>query len=342
MKFSDIYGHENTKNILKRAVETKNVGHAYIFEGNKGVGRYSAALSFAAALLCPDGEKGEPCGVCNVCKMCQAKSHPDVRVITNQLYDASKKSNKILADTIRSMKREIYQKPYISDRKIYIIPDADTMNVAAQNSLLKILEEPPVYCTIILIAQNSNLFLDTVLSRSVRVRFSPVEEGLVKKYLMDNCGVDSKKAEITASMSGGSIGYAKDILTDEGIYLLRDEVVERLMKILSHAYKNSFDFIKFLKSKKAGYKEVFSVIIQFLRDSVKISELNDENSISMKDKKEELLKFSKGLSKGSAFLMLETALKTQSSVEQNVNYSALMQMMVMDFWEVIHDRSNRS
>ena len=174
-----------------------------------------------------------------------------------------------------------------------------------------------------------------------RVRFSPVEEGLVKKYLMDNCGADQQKAEITASMSGGSIGYAKDILTDEDIYLLRDEVVERLMKILSPAYKNSFDFIKFLKSKKAGYKEVFSIIIQFLRDSVKISELNDENSISMKDKKEELLKFSKGLSKGSAFLMLETALKTQLSVEQNVNYSALMQMMVMDFWEVIHDRSNR-
>lgn len=342
MKFSEIYGHEKVKSILKRAVETKNVGHAYIFEGIKGVGRYSAALSFAEALLCPNVKDGEPCGVCGICRMCEAKSHPDVRVITNQLYDSSKKSDKLLTDTIRSMKREIYQMPAVGDRKIYIIPNADTMNIPAQNSLLKILEEPPLYCIIILIAQNSNAFLDTVLSRAVRIRFSPLDEALVADYLIKNGILSGDKAYTAASMSGGSIGEAMKIAENEELYELRDETVERLMKILSSAYKNSFDFVKFLKGRKTDYREIFSVLTAFFGDLVKICEFKNADGISMKDKAAELNKFAQHLSKGAAAELLELTVKTNISIEQNVNYSALVQMMVMDFWEVIHDRSNRS
>jgi len=341
MRFTDIYGHEKIKNILKRAVETNNVGHAYIFEGGKGVGRYSAALSFASALLCPESINGEPCGECNVCKMCIAKSHPDVRVITNQLYDSSKKSDNLLTDTIRSMKREIYQKPYLGDRKIYIIPNADSMNISAQNSLLKILEEPPLYCTIILIAQNANMFLDTLLSRAVRIRFSPIDESLVAKYLIEK-GILEEKAYTAASMSGGSIGAALRIAEDEELYKLRDEVVEKLLKMQKPAYKNAFDLCKFLKAKKSNYREIFSVITSFFTDLIKITEFNDAIGISMKDKGSELNKFAEVLSKGAALELVEITVKTLISVEQNVNYSALMQMMVLDFWEVIHDRSNRS
>lgn len=342
MKFSDIYGHEKVKSILKRAVETNNVGHAYIFEGPEGVGRYSLALAFASLVLCPERDKGEPCGVCNICRMCEAKSHPDVRVVTNQLYDASKKSDQLLTDTIRSMKQEIYQMPYLGDRKIYIIPNADTMTVSAQNSLLKILEEPPLYCTIILIAQNSNVFLETVLSRAVRIRVSPLAESIVEEYLIKNNISGQDMAKTVSSMSGGSIGEAVKIAANEDIYKLREEVVGHLMRILSPAYKNSFDFVKFLKASKANYKEVFSILNAFFSDLVKIAEFKDDSLILMKDKLKEIKKFESVLSKGAASELLEISVKTFLDIELNVNYSALVQMMVMDFWEVIHDRSNRS
>ena len=228
------------------------------------------------------------------------------------------------------------------DRKIYIIPNADTMNIPAQNSLLKILEEPPLYCIIILIAQNSNAFLDTVLSRAVRIRFSPLDEALVADYLIKNGILSGDKAYTAASMSGGSIGEAMKIAENEELYELRDETVERLMKILSSAYKNSFDFVKFLKGRKTDYREIFSVLTAFFGDLVKICEFKNADGISMKDKAAELNKFAQHLSKGAAAELLELTVKTNISIEQNVNYSALVQMMVMDFWEVIHDRSNRS
>ena len=100
MKFSEIYGHGSVKETLKRAALTDSVGHAYIFEGPDGVGRFSTALSFASMLLCENKTEGEPCGTCNICRMCAAGSHPDVRIITNQLYDSTKKSLNILTDTI--------------------------------------------------------------------------------------------------------------------------------------------------------------------------------------------------------------------------------------------------
>ena len=342
MRFSYIYGHENAKKILKRAVKTKNVGHAYIFEGPFGVGKFSAALSFAAALLCPHENGGDSCGECSTCKMCMAFSHPDLRIVTNQLYDSSKKSENLLTDTIRNMKREIYQKPSFADRKIYIIPNADSMNVSAQNSLLKILEEPPLYCTIILIAQNASMFLDTILSRAVQVKFFPLSKDMVAKYLVEKGICQEEKAEIAASMADGSIGEALKIAGDEEIIELRNETVRHLMRILNPAYVNMFDFSKFIKNNQRSYKEIFSAINIFLEDIIKITEFNDKNGILMKDKKDELEKFAGALTKGAAAELMDILIKTEMGIEQNVNYSLSVKMMIMDFWEVIHDRSHRS
>lgn len=342
MKFSEIYGHSKVKDVLKRAADTDSVGHAYIFEGVAGCGRFSMALAFASMLLCGEKKEDEPCGQCQSCRMCMAGSHPDVRVITNQLYDPGKKSASILTDTVRQMKQEIYMKPYIADRKIYIIPNADTMNISAQNSLLKILEEPPLYCTIIMLAQNSNAFLDTVLSRAVLVKFLPLEREEVKKYLSDNGKCDSEKAEYVSAMSGGSIGRAIEILENSDSFALRDETFEYLSGLLKPAYKNMFELTKFLKKNKAFYPEIFETLKAFCCDLLEINEAKTEKNIICCDKKDLLNAFSEKLSAGAAFEIMDILLKSMSDIEQNVNYSAVVQMMVMDFWEVIHDRSNRS
>ena len=342
MKFSEIYGHGSVKETLKRAALTDSVGHAYIFEGPDGVGRFSTALSFASMLLCENKTEGEPCGTCNICRMCAAGSHPDVRIITNQLYDSSKKSLNILTDTIRSMKQEIYIKPALSDRKIYIIPEADTMNVSAQNSLLKILEEPPLYCIIIMLAQSTGAFLETVLSRSVEIRFSPLERALVEKYLIENNKCTPERASLASGMSGGSIGRALEILEDGEAFELRDETLRFFGGILKPAYRNMFDFIKFLKKNKSSYPEIFETIKIFCTDLLRISETHTEDNVLCLDKKDLLRAFSDKLSKGAAVEMMDILLECMSDIKQNVNYPAAVQMMVMDFWEVIHDRSNRS
>lgn len=342
MKFSDIYGHESVKNILKRAIDTNTIGHAYIFEGTGGCGKFSLSLSFASMLMCENSENGEMCGECQNCRMCLAGTHPDVRIIRNELYDPSKKSSAILTDTIRQMKQEIYLKPSVSDRKVYIIPEADTMNISAQNSLLKILEEPPLYCTIIMIAQNSSAFLNTVLSRANIIKFSPLENRDVEKYLLEQKHTDSEKAKIISLMSGGSIGKAVEILENEDALSLREEIFSHLTALLNPAYKNMFDFIKFLKSNRNSFGNIKEVLKSFFSDLLKTSDAKINAPLLCPDKKECLDAYCKKLSKGASLELLEILLDTSSDIEQNVNFSASVQMMVIDFWEVIHDRSNRS
>ena len=342
MKFSDIYGHESAKNILKRAIDTNSIGHAYIFEGIEGCGKFSLSLSFASMLMCENPEKTEMCGKCQSCRMCLAGTHPDVRIITNGLYDSSKKSSAILTDTIRQMKQEIYLKPSVSDRKVYIIPEADTMNISAQNSLLKILEEPPLYCTIIMIAQNSGGFLDTVLSRANIIKFFPLESSDIEKYLIEKKQTEIEKAKIISLMSAGSIGRAIKILENEDTLLLRDEVFTHLTALLNPAYKNMFDFIKFLKLNKNSFGDIKDVLKSFFSDLLKLNDAKVNSQLLCPDKKDCLDAYCRKIAKGAALELLEILINSSSDIEQNVNYSATVQMMVIDFWEVIHDRSNRS
>ncbi len=342
MKFSEIYGHESVKNILKRAIDTNSIGHAYIFEGTEGCGKFSLSLSFASMLMCENPENGEMCGECQSCRMCLAGTHPDVRIITNGLYDPSKKSSAILTDTIRQMKQEIYLKPAVSERKVYIIPEADTMNISAQNSLLKILEEPPLYCTIIMIAQNSGAFLDTVLSRANIIKFSSLDPGVIEKYLLEKKQTDSEKAKIISLMSGGSIGGAVRILENEDALSLRDDIFKHLTNLLNPAYKNMFDFIKFLKSNKNSFGDIREVLKSFFSDLLKLNDAKVNVSLLCPDKQECLKAYCNKLTKGASLELLEILLASSSDIEQNVNFSASVQMMIIDFWEVIHDRSNRS
>lgn len=342
MKFSEIYGHEKTKNILKRAIEANEIGHAYIFEGKKGIGRYSMAEAFASALLCGKSSSGESCGECSACKQCAAGSHPDMRVIKNTLYDPQKKSKQILTDTIRNMKREIYIKPALGERRVYIIPDADTMNSSAQNSLLKILEEPPEYCTLILIAENSAAFLQTVLSRAVRIRFMPLSDKEVLKYLEDKNKAHGEEAYLAAAMAEGSIGKAVEILENKELFDIRNQTIEKFCGILNPKYKNMFEFSKFLKKNKENKEIVFGALKSFLRDLIYILNFGDSQKIVCRDKQKELECFCTKLDKKASEELLEILLEYVLITEQNVNFSAVSCLMAADFWEVINDRSNRS
>ena len=342
MKFSEIYGHKEIKEILKRAIENKNVGHAYIFSGPEGVGRLSTAKAFSKALVCTDMTDGEPCGKCKGCRMCDAESHPDIRIVTNGLYDSSKKSSNILIDTIRNMKREIYVKPIEAERKIYIIPNADTMNISAQNSILKILEEPPMYCTIIMIVKNTASMLETVLSRAQNIKFFPLKDQEVEAYLRDKRVLEESDISYVSKMAEGSIGEAIKIASDEDRKVFREEVLDAIFKILKPSQKNLYDFVSFLKKNKGRISDIEDILRGFFSDLIKICELKDGENLLNKDKIKELDGFSKLLTDGGAVLLMDILIKTKLDIEQNVNYATSVLMMAIDFWEVLHDRSNRS
>lgn len=156
--FDAIIGHKKIISHFEEAIKTGKVSHAYLLSGEDGSGKMMIAKAVAKALLC---EHKDGCGECAACKQVDSLNHPDVIYITHEKYE-------IRVDDIRKgINETIDIKPYSGDYKIYIIDDADRMNAGAQNALLKTLEEPPAYAVILLLTNNKDRLLDTILSRCV-------------------------------------------------------------------------------------------------------------------------------------------------------------------------------
>ena len=163
MIFENIEGNEKNKQLLKKIIETNNIAHSYMFVGKESIGKLLFAKKFAKAILCTAEEK-----VCDKCKSCiefDTNNNPDFSMIEPD-------GNSIKIDQIRELTKKVYEKPVVSDKKVYIINESQFMTKEAQNSLLKTLEEPPEYVTIILITSNENTFLPTIKSRCTKIVFN--------------------------------------------------------------------------------------------------------------------------------------------------------------------------
>ena len=176
--FENLVGNEKVKSLLSKTIETNSVLHSYLFEGIDGIGKSSFAKEFAKAVLC-NNENIKPCHQCKSCNSFANDNHPDYMFIERD-------GNSIKIEQIRYLIQKISEKPIESSKKVYIIDNADTMTVEAQNSLLKTLEEPPEYVCLILIASNESKLLNTIKSRCTKIFFTPIEDEKIEKYIKEN------------------------------------------------------------------------------------------------------------------------------------------------------------
>ncbi len=330
MGMNNVIGHNSAKQTLSGSVKSGRISHAYIFEGPFGVGRLSLAKEFARELA--------------GCKeKFTADNHPDIIVVTNELYNPSKQSKSVLVDTIRAMKTDIYIKPYASGKKVYMIPNADTMQEPAQNSLLKVFEEPPEYCTIILIAENANSLLQTIRSRAQLIRLNPLSQKEVADYLINGGIADKSRAETLAVLSGGSIGRALALTEDNETIEQRERVLNHLTRLCGSGFVPLYDFIKYLKQNKADIGFILGIMSDWSRDvlNIKLGITGSDNILNA-DKTEQLQSFCSAITKKAAVNMNEIIPKYTLAINRNANYPIAVQCMATEYWEEIHGRSYRS
>ena len=172
--FSNIIGNEKNKELLKNIIKTNSIAHSYMFVGTESIGKKLFAKEFAKSILCIDNEK--PCNKCKSCIEFDTENNPDFNILKPD-------GNSIKIDQIRELTKKVYEKPVVSNRKVYIIDDSEFMTKEAQNSLLKTLEEPPEYVTIILVSSNDNLFLPTIKSRCTKISFDRLSDNELMEIL---------------------------------------------------------------------------------------------------------------------------------------------------------------
>lgn len=201
--FENILGHDKVKKQLESDFEKSQVSHAYLFLGIEGIGKKTLAIEFAKRLL--NTNNLETCVDYKYIEKLPDKKEIIVEQVRNKIVN------------------DVYVTPATGDYKVYIINDAQLLNVAAQNALLKTLEEPPKYVVIILIANNEKALLTTVLSRIKKVNFSRLSNSDVEAILASKYNLEIPKAKL--DYAGGSIKVAIELSsTEDNKYIKLDEL----------------------------------------------------------------------------------------------------------------------
>lgn len=259
MSWDQVIGQQRVKELLKRAITSNRVAHAYLFCGEEGTGKDAMAIEFVRALNCKKGGN-EACDDCSNCKRIQELKHPDVRFICalpvgkgekagddpiavlteDQLREYREqiqlkannpyhrisigKATFIKLNSVRELRREAAMTSVEGKRKIFIISNADTMNAEASNSILKTLEEPSSNTVFILTSSQKDKLLPTIVSRCQLVAFDPLTEAEIKQTLMERQGVDGEQAALAARLANGSYTAAVAMLTVDMITERRQTV----------------------------------------------------------------------------------------------------------------------
>lgn len=292
--FENIIGNKKNKEILKKAIEINKTSHSYIFCGTEGIGKKLIAKELAKKILCLK-EKENGCD-CKSCIEFDSDNNPDFQLIESV-------DGKIKIEQIRQMQRKVAEKPIISNNKVYIIDNADTMTTEAQNCLLKTLEEPPEYITIILICTNEGNLLSTIKSRCTRMQFEPIKDEELKEYIKTKLPDEQISPQII-ELAQGSIGKAIKLNERKDIY----ENIENILLSMQNR-----DLIDIVQMSEVIYKskEEIKSILEYI--NVLLMKLSKQN-----------IKY---------INCVQIVEETKRRIKANSNYDMCIDYMIFSMWQ---------
>lgn len=326
--FTDIIGQDLIVNHMKNAIREDKVSHAYIIAGERYCGKEFVANIFAMALQCENEDDVEPCNDCHSCKQAITKNQPDIIYVTHE------KPNTISVDDIRTqVNNTILIKPYSSKRKVYIIQEAEKMNENAQNALLKTLEEPPAYAVIILLTDNVNSLLPTIQSRCVTLQMKPVDDKLVKKFLMQEVKVPDYRAEICAAFARGNIGKAKILANSEEFDKIKDDAINLLKNIDVMDNNEIAAVIKEMNGYKLEINDFLDILAIWYRDALLFKATTDANHLIFRDEFQSINKTASRTTYEGIEDVLKALDTAKSRLSANVSFDLTMELLLMTIKE---------
>lgn len=211
MKLDALAGNAALKRQLSAQAQGRGLSHAYLISGPAGSGKQTLAGLLSAAMVCSGGGEA-PCGACPGCKKAFGGIHPDIIHV-----DFLEGKREILIEQTRQMRADAFIRPNEAPRKVYIVHHADAMNIRAQNSILKLLEEGPAYAAFLLLAENPGSLLITIRSRCEGLSLSPVTQEEAKAVLRQRFPQKSPEEIFSAAQRcGGLIGKGVEELEGSG------------------------------------------------------------------------------------------------------------------------------
>lgn len=346
---------------MQRGLAADKMPHAYIFAGGEGVGKFKTAREWAKLLLCknPVAEDGfaDSCGACQSCLSFEAGSHPDFSHIYKELLEFTKdnKDKKTPVDLAIDVIREflidkVSTRPTLSQRKVYVISEAERLNASSQNAMLKVLEEPPEACTIILLCTRLEKLLPTTKSRCRTIRFSRIDTERILDRLK-SMGLDGKKAEYFSRLADGSLGQGcrwaqlelaganlykikKELLDSLAAYKLADclELAEELLgksKKIAEAWGELNEAVSKTDINRRAQKTLVQIIISALHDAMKLN-IAEPRGLVNSDQLEQIKSIAARLDPEQSAEKIADAYTTMHWIESSVNEKLIFEQLLLN------------
>lgn len=325
--FRNIIGQDQAKEHFQTAIETGNISHAYIINGETGSGRRMLADAFAKTLQCEKRQDSDACDGCKSCHQAESDNHPDIRYITHEKASIS-------VDDIREqLNNDIQIKPYSSEHKIYIIPDANKMTEQAQNALLKTIEEPPAYAVILLLTDNLNALLSTIQSRCVTINTKPISKEEIAGYLISHLSMEPKQAEIAAGFCQGNMGKAIRFANSQDFQQMKEDTLHLLINIDNLDVSEIVDTIRIFSQKKGMINDYLDLMLLWYRDVLMFKVTKDANLLLYRDQFHDISHQASTRTYEDIENILQAIDKAKMRLDANVNFDVTMELMALTMKE---------
>lgn len=277
--FDELLGQDKVVNVLKNQIKNNNFSHAYLFAGERGCGKTSAAKIFAKAINCLNPIDGSPCLECENCRAIEEETSLDV-------VEMDAASNRRI-DDIRNLRDNVIYPPANLKYKVYIIDEAHMITREAFNALLKIMEEPPKHLVFILATTEIDKIPKTILSRVQKFEFNKIDSSKIKEQINiilkdQNIKMENEAVDLIIRKAKGAMRDALSILDqvlsfNKEEFLLKDvefilgtvdfEKIDKLVSsILVKDQKASLNNLKSIRDDGKSNLDIVDSLVNYYRD----------------------------------------------------------------------------
>ena len=302
---------------LQNAVTEKRLPHALLMTGRQGLGKLNFTRSFAHLMLCQEPANNKPCGKCHSCQLFEAGTHPDFTIIEPE------EGSVIKVDQVREMVEKNSLTPHVSSNKIYLFVDADTMNIAASNSLLKTLEEPSPNSLIVLITSRPDLLSATIRSRCQQLKFELPPKQQAEDWL-ESQAISTDPKSLLNLAQGAPLTALK--IENEGQTALSDSVFADFGRVIF----GKSDPVKVAGEwQKHDLKLIFNWLTIWVIDVIRLKYNDSEPMISSADKLKALLKIASAFTLEQLFELYNQQLQTTRLLDKQINKPLLVESFLV-------------
>ncbi len=314
--WEDLIGQESLVSRCKAMVASGRVPHALIISAPAGAGKSTLAEILTRALLC--AHENAPCGICSNCQKVLHGNHPDVVRI------GISGKNTVVSKSVEQIISELAVKPYEGGRRIVILEDAHAMSLAAQNKLLKSLEEPPEASILLLLCDTLSSLLPTIISRCAMLRMCRVPTRDLAQLLVNRLGMMTMRAQVIANLSDGWVGRAMQMARDDSIWQIREEAFAVLRYLSSPG--GIFLAYQHVTPLRARWPQLISFWQTILRDCL----LEDASLFIHKDHAKDLAALRSRYHDGALRRKCASLIRAEYDLAQNANPSLVMDSLLLD------------